>query len=254
MRKLCLFAGICAVLTLAGASSLYGGTRREAFDEANLLYQERSYDSAIVLYEAILADHVESAPLYFNLGNAYFKKGDLGRAVLNYLRARRLDPGDSDIEANLAFALGFTRVQMEGVQLNPVSSLMVSAVSNFQLTTLAWLSSLLFICLFVLLSLRFGLGWRGNGLRRWIIAVSLLLVVSAGLTTFKYRHDFLTRWAVLICDECPVYIGPSEDLDIELQGAPGLVVEILDQSGEWYNVLFENKRRGWIRQDLLAEV
>ncbi|MCB2229328.1 tetratricopeptide repeat protein [bacterium] len=229
-------------------------TRREAFETANQLYQNRQYDSAIVLYEKILADSVESPALYFNLGNAYFKQGDLGHAVLNYLRARRLDPGDGDIEANLSFARGYTRVQMEGVRLNPISSIMESAVSGFRLSTLAWISALFFIGLFVLLSLRFGLGWRENWLRRTIVLVLVLLVVAAVFTTFKYRHDFLTRWAVLTCDQCPVYIGPSEDLDIELQGAPGLVVEIVDQSGEWYNVLFENKRRGWIRRDLVAEV
>ena len=241
------------IVVLAAATS-FGATRREAFEEANRLYQDRKFDSAIVLYEKILADSVESAPLYFNLGNAYFKTGDIGHAILNYLRAQRLNPGDDDIEANLAFARGFTRVQMEGVRLNPISGAMESAVAGFRLSTLAWISSLFFIALFVLMAIRYGLGWRENWLRRSIILALVLLLVSAVFTTFKYRHDFLTRWAVLTCEQCPVYIGPSDDLDIELQGAPGLVVEIIDQSGDWYNVLFENKRQGWIRQDLVAEV
>ncbi|MBD3402503.1 tetratricopeptide repeat protein [candidate division GN15 bacterium] len=229
-------------------------TRREAFDQANRLFQDGRYDSAIVLYERILADRVESASLYFNLGNAYFKQGDIGRAVLNYLRAERLDPRDDDISANLEFARGYTRVQMEGVKLNPISGVIESIIDPVRLNTLAWISSLLFIAFFVLLSLRYGLDFRDAWLRRSAVLILVLLIAASLLTTYKYRHDYLTRRAVLTCDQCPVYIGPSEDLDVELQGAPGLVVEIVDQSGDWYNVLFENKRRGWIRSDLVAEV
>lgn len=245
---------VCLGVISAVVAEADGQTRRDVFEEANVHYQERRYDSAIVLYGRILEDGVESAPLYFNLANSYFRNGDLGRAILNYLRARRLDPRDDDINANLEFAKGFTRVQMEGVRLNPINSAMEAAVSGVSLQFLTWLSSMFFVGLFVLLALRYGLGWRNNWLRRTILLVLALVLTSASLTTFKYRHDYVTRWAVLTCDSCPVHIGPSEGLEVELQGAPGLVVEILDESGDWYNVLFENKRRGWIRRDLVAEV
>jgi uncharacterized protein YgiM (DUF1202 family) len=59
---------------------------------------------------------------------------------------------------------------------------------------------------------------------------------------------------VLIAEDCPVTTGPSEQSDVELEGAPGLVVEVLDESGDYYNVLFENKRRGWIRKELVAVI
>ena len=87
------------------------------------------------------------------------------------------------------------------------------------------------------------------------IVISLILLVTASfVTTFKYRHDYLTRRAVLLSDESPVRSGPSDEMDVEIEGAPGLVVEILSQSGDYYNVLFENKRRGWIKKDLVAEI
>lgn len=82
----------------------------------------------------------------------------------------------------------------------------------------------------------------------------VLMVVSAGLTTFKYRHDYGTDRGIIIADESEVYTGPSEQSDVELEGAPGLVVEIIGQSNGFYNVLFENKRRGWIKKELVAEI
>lgn len=237
------------VLTAGSVSA-----QERLFEVANDAYQAQNYDSALTVYLRIEKIGIESAPLYFNMGNAYFKNGDLGHAVLYYLKARRLDPGDEDIAANLEFARSFTRVQMEGVELNPLSSFLQSIVAPYRLNTLAWIASALFILFMVLLMARFGLNMRHPAMRSGIVTMLVLVLLAAGVTTFKYRTDFLTRRAVLTHDETPVRTGPSEELDIELQGAPGLVVEIVDESGDWYNVLFENKRRGWVRKELVAEL
>ncbi|MBN1213311.1 MAG: tetratricopeptide repeat protein [candidate division Zixibacteria bacterium] len=224
------------------------------FQQANQLFQDKEYAQAISSYQNILDKGTESAPLYFNLGNAYFKDGDLGRAILYYLKAQRLDPSDNDITANLEFARQFTSIQMEGVKLNPISTFFESLVGPYRLNTLAWLSSFFFILFFILLSLRYGFGFKNGPLRVGTTVVLILLLVSSWMTSFKYRHDYLTQRAVIVAEECPVYSGPYEQSDIELEAAPGLVVEILAESGEYYNVLFENKRRGWIKKDLIAAI
>jgi hypothetical protein len=127
-------------------------------------------------------------------------------------------------------------------------------VAPYRLNTLAWLASACFVMFVVMLAVRFGLGYVGGAVRAGLWVTLALVVVTSGVTTFKYRHDYLTQRAVLVADDAPVYSGPSDDLNVELQGAPGLVVEILSESGDYYNILFENKRRGWIRKDLVAEV
>ncbi len=69
-------------------------------DKATKLYEE-----AILIYEKIIIDGpIQNAKLYYNLGNAYFLKGDLGKAILNYRRAEKLDSADTNIQKNLAFA------------------------------------------------------------------------------------------------------------------------------------------------------
>lgn len=226
----------------------------ELFLRGNAQYEQRQFDSAIVSYATALAGGKESAPLYFNLGNAYFKNGDLGHAILYYLRAKRLEPNDDDIKSNLEFARSFTSVQMAGVPLNPVADFFEKLVGPYHLDLLAWSSSLFFVSFFILLSIRFGMR-RRRGLLKTLIVTSLsFAIVLAFLTTVKYRTDFLSTRAVLIAEECPVRSGPNEQSELELQGAPGLVVDVLAESGEYYNVLFENKRRGWIRKDLVAVI
>lgn len=236
-----------AWLSLAGAAAGDNGV----FDEAGRLYEQKDYAGAIAKWLQTVEGGYESSALYYNLGNAYFKSGDLGRAILFYLRARRLDPADSDIRHNLEFAKRFSTVQMEGVRLNPLHAFFESIVDEYRISTLGWIASAMFVLFVFTLIARFGLGYRNSAARAGIIITLLLTVAGAGLTTFKYQDDYLTRRAVIVADESPVYTGPSDQSDIELRGAPGLVVEIVEIRGDYYDVLFENRRRGWISKDLV---
>lgn len=242
------------LLLLAVAAGVCAQDVATDFQRANGFYEQRDFQAAIQVYESIVNRHVESPQLYYNLGNAYFKEGDVGRAVLNYLRARRLDPADEDIRHNLDFAQQFSRVRMEGVQLNPVNSFLENLVAPYRLNTLAWFSTALFALFCVTLAVRFGLGLGSTMVRISMIGALVLVLAAAGLTTFKYRTEYLTRRVVIIAEESPVQNGPNPNAGIEFQGAPGLVAEVLAESGDYVSVLFENKRRGWIRRDLIAEV
>ena len=75
--------------------------------EADKAYQEKKYQQAIKDYESLLHSGV-SASLYYNLGNAYYRTGNITKAILNYERAALLEPGNSDIRFNLQFACSKT--------------------------------------------------------------------------------------------------------------------------------------------------
>ena len=78
------------------------------FDEGNQRYQNGDFDGAVASYARILEAGLESGDLYYNLGNTYFKRGEIGPAILYYERARRLMPADEDLLANLALARQLT--------------------------------------------------------------------------------------------------------------------------------------------------
>lgn len=250
-RVLCLLV-LAVLFMVTGRFSVMA--QSEEFAMANRFYEDKDFASAIRMYESILNRGVESADVHFNLANAYFKSGDLGHAVLYYSKARRLAPGDEDIAFNLEFAKQFSRVQMQGVQLNPIRSFFVDLVDTYELQRLAWIATAFFVLLLATLTVRFGLGHNSSPVRVLMVICAILLLAAGSLTTFKYRYDYLTRRAVIIADESPVYTGASEQSEIELRGAPGLIVEIASESGDFLNVLFENKRRGWIRKELVAPI
>jgi len=80
-------------------------------------YRNQDYKKSIALYEALVAqglkENKESPQIYYNLGNAYFRDNQLGKAILNYERALLLDPSDGDIRHNLRFARSRTEDRID---------------------------------------------------------------------------------------------------------------------------------------------
>src|SRR3569832_1089815 len=89
------------------------GNHAELFDHGNAAYLKKDNDTAIELYEQIIAENQQSSELYFNLGNAYYQMGDFAHAILNYERAKKLAPNDEDIAVNLKFANQKTEDKIE---------------------------------------------------------------------------------------------------------------------------------------------
>lgn len=72
--------------------------------QADSAYINNDYANAVYLYEDILANQGESADIYYNLGNSYYKMDNIAKAILNYEKALMLNPGNGDIRFNLELA------------------------------------------------------------------------------------------------------------------------------------------------------
>ena len=86
------------------ASAAYASDPDKLWDQANTAYINNDFPTAISLYETILSSGRQSGKLYYNLANAYFKEQEIGRAILNYNRALRLNRGYEVIRYNLHVA------------------------------------------------------------------------------------------------------------------------------------------------------
>ncbi len=85
----------------------------EFYQEGNRLYQEGDFEEALASYLRLVEAGFESGEVYYNIGNTYFKLADLARSILYYERARRLLPGDADVQANLDLARSLTVDEIE---------------------------------------------------------------------------------------------------------------------------------------------
>lgn len=93
-----IFAILTLVLLATGICSA-----TDTITRADSAYNAKDYTEAARLYNEAMMAEGTSAGLLFNLGNAYFQTGDYGQAMVNWLRARRLDPGSKEIKTNIRF-------------------------------------------------------------------------------------------------------------------------------------------------------
>jgi len=115
-KTIILLAGLLLSTTASADTRLSREQTYSLFNQANQYFRQanstsdrdrakRLYEKAILAFEKIIDEaRVKNAKLYYNLGNAYFLKGDIGKAILNYRRAEKLDNSDTNIHKNLIFA------------------------------------------------------------------------------------------------------------------------------------------------------
>ncbi len=247
MRRLLLFILTATLVSLG--SKAYSITADSLFAVANRLYDNKDYSRALEGYLRLEKNYQISAALYYNIGNCYFKQNKLGYAILYYLRAKRLKPTDDDINANLAFARQFMPTRLEGVRINPVTAFLDTLVAPFTINGIAWASSIAFIIFILFLCLKLYFEWRGFRIKFIGYIIFVILLLFSGLTTYKYRTDYMVKKGVIVTDQAQIYSGPGEDNDLEFTGAYGLTFQIENSTGKYYLAVFENQRRGWIKKE-----
>ena len=75
----------------------------EPLGDAMKAYDKGAYKEAVQIYEDLVKQGSSNGAVFYNLGNAYFRSGEKGKAMAAYLAARSLLPRDPDIKANLKF-------------------------------------------------------------------------------------------------------------------------------------------------------
>lgn len=176
--------------------------------QADSAYAKGDYVSAIELYEFILANQGESAAIYYNLGNSYYKNKDIAHSILNYERAYLLSPGDSDIRYNLEMARN-----------NTVDK--IDTINEFLLT--AWITSL-------------RNSFSADGWARVAIISFIILLSSLGLYVFG-RMLILKKVGLLVAGLCLVitimsnfFALQQKDMLVNRQTAVIMVPSIIAKS------------------------
>ena len=242
------------IILLAAALSFPVGAAHAAADidalweSANTAYSNADYTTAIRDYGVILDEGYTSHKLYYNLGNAYFKDKQMGKAILFYNRALLLKPSDRDTKYNLEIANGYTRDRIEPVPeffltrwVRSLRSVMGS--NGWAAASLILLAVMLGAALLYLLPGKTGL--RKTGFYTAICSFALF-VTALGFSIVE-RHEILhSPEAIVMSSAVSVKSSPdkaSTDLFILHEGTK---VRIVSSLGEWREVEVANGNKGWI--------
>jgi tetratricopeptide (TPR) repeat protein len=239
---LLLFA-LCPCLNLR-AQDLAAG-----FDSANKLYEEGHFAEAATAYDKLLAAGKASEALYFNRGNAFFKEGQLGRAIASYLQAQRLSPRDAALQTNLQLAR--TRAR-GGAAYQPER--LRALFGKLTLNEWTVLFVIAFWILFLLLAL---MQWRPDlkpALRSSCVSAGAAVLLLGICSVVALNLDYLTPSVVVIAGESEVRNGPLDEAPSNFKVRDGAELTVLDHKEGWLEVTDTAQRTGWLRRDQTLSV
>lgn len=236
----------------------FGGTSAKAVtkNNADTEYQKGNYQQAIRDYEEILKNG-ESAEIYFNLGNAYYRTDNITKAVLNYERARLLSPGDDDINFNLQFARSKTidkiTPESEMFFVTWYKSLVnFTSVDNWAKTgILCIVLALLLVLLYLFgpqLMLR-KIGFFGG------LAFFVIFLLS-NLFAFQQKQALDNRTgAIIISPSVNIKKTPAKNSADQFVLHEGTRVDIIDKGmTDWRCIRVGDGREGWIETKAIEEI
>ena len=253
-RRLGRAVAAAALLLMSVASFGWAAPAAESpntvFFRANTFYAEEHYAEAAAQYEEILAAGLESGNVHFNLGNAYFKAGDVGRAILSYERARRLIPGDPDLIANLGYARSLAGTTDEP---SVWARLLFPFADRFSSDGLLATASVLYTLVMGLLILaRLVPASTRPGRVAATVGAAALAVLLPSVAHRLLTVDLPTYAVVVAKEDATVRFEPSAGGTAHYQTKPGSVLRIVTQREGWAQVARDDGRRGWIEQSALA--
>lgn len=226
-------------------------------DSANHAYSQENYDQAVNYYKQVLSKGIESAGLYYNLGNAYYKSHDIARAILNYERALLRDPNNEDIQYNLELARKQTTDRIEQIPEFFLSRWARHFVDLFSSNLWAVISIITFIGFLVLFSVY--LYSNRLSLRKisfWVAVLSLVVSVSSFVFSYQQKQDVAnSKQAIVFAPKVTVRSSPSESGTELFVVHEGTKVSIVDNDIEgWYEVKLADGNKGWLRRKTVEPI
>lgn len=224
--------------------------------QAEQMYAEGKYADAADIYTNILAEGKESADLYFNLGNCYYKLGENTRAILNYERSLLLNPGDDMVRYNLKMA---QQAIVDKIEVLPELFLVrwyKALVAYFSADQWGYISVGFFVLFLIMAALFFysrSIGVKKTG---FMIGVFAFLLTLATIFFAMRQDKRITQreYAIITTPSVTVKGAPDNSGTSLFLIHEGLKVRVVGELGNWYNIRLADGNEGWVAKTDLEKI
>ncbi len=242
ISKLRFSAVFVLAMLLCGRSHALATELSSQFDSANKLYEQGKFAEAAARYEQLIQSGSVSPALCFNLGNAFFKAGEVGRALAAYRQAEHLAPRDPDLRANLQFV----RRQVQGPTLAPDRwQRWLGRLTVNEWAVLASAAFWLWLLLLAAAQLRPALKPALRTLVWFVGTATLVLCICFGaVLSFTSAAA-----AIVVTRDAVVRNGPLDESPPVFTAHDGAELSVLDRKNDWLQVNAGQQRTGWLKAD-----
>ncbi|HTY10937.1 MAG TPA: tetratricopeptide repeat protein [Bacteroidota bacterium] len=244
------FLPLLFLMSAIGSVS-YSDEAGRTFDQANQLYLQAKYPDAIALYEKIIQSGFESGELYFNLGNAYYKNGNVQKAILNYERAKELLPRDEDVQFNLQLANLQVVDKIDAVPRIFVYRWIDTMLTLFSLSTMGWIVYAFYLLMLLSFAVLFFVKTytqKRVAMFGGLLFSALLILTMIGYGVQSYKESN-TEFAIVMSDVANIKAAPDSKGNDLFVLHKGLKIQVLDDVNHWRKIRLADGKIGWIPEE-----
>jgi tetratricopeptide (TPR) repeat protein len=249
MKLLTVFTALaCSVAASFALPASAFAQAEDQFAKANQAYAQGKFKEAIENYQALAHSGPWSANLFYDLGNAYFRGNDFGRAILNYERALALEPNHPETQANLRIARDRARA-LELQQGWADRLLRFATVDQYTLAA----AVALWVGLFGIAALILARRRTPAMIAFSLLSLSLFALLTYALVSLDHgnRGESL---AIVTGSDVNARLATADSAGTVLALPPGSEIKVLSQRGDWVYAELPNSLRGWIPAKSLEQV
>jgi tetratricopeptide (TPR) repeat protein len=237
-----------SLLLFVTGSSIASAQATSQFVKANQEYAAGDFNAAVNDYEELMRAGQDAPNLFYNLANAYFRKKDFGRAILNYERSLALDPHHPEAQANLRVA----RDEARALELTPTKfERWFGFVTLNQYAIAAAIA--FWTCAFSIVLLIFGRRRSRGLIALSILSLSILAVAVFAVRTLSGGKNG-AGLAVVTTENADARLATADNASRVLTLPAGSEIQILSKRGDWIYAALPNNLRGWMPAKSAEEV
>jgi len=226
------------------------------FDEAAILYQQADFQGSLDKFQQIEDSGLNSAALLYNIGNCYYKLNRIGKAILYYERALRIQPSDDDIKANLDIANQATTDKLHDPGQFALARRLIGILHFVPFTLVLRMAGALYLVMMVVLILR--VFSRNPATRRGLslgtALLAILLTLTAALGSLQWWDRLNRIEAIVQATEVRVKSSPGLEATEVFTIHEGARVRIDQQTSGWVEIVLPDGKAGWVPVEAVEKI
>lgn len=239
------------VIVFAISFFSFAQNEEEIFRQGNEFYRQKQYDKAVEAYKQLVNSGYEGTSLYYNLGNACYRQGEIGFAILYYEKALRLSPGDDDIRHNLTLTNLKTIDKVESLPEFFLFEWWEGLLALFSAS--GWIIVTYIFYLILIFSIGFYFYAKSRTQQKMVLisgfAGLILLILSSTLLLVKLNKELNIKDGVVIENVISVKLSPDSESNDAFIIHEGIKVRFEDKVDDWVKIRLEDGKVGWIREE-----
>ena len=233
------------LLLVLPAKGLFAQDNLEVlFQSSNRAYADGRYQEAVDGFLKILDQNIESGEVYFNLGNAYYRLGQVGPAMLYYEKARKFLEGDPGLDQNIKLVQLKVVDEIEEIPKLFIEEWWLSLLHVVSLRTMLWILLGSFTLLVILIMIRMLKNYRLVPKLIWVMSTLFILIM---MVTAGQIYEFETsRFGIILAPKVSVQSEPGmsgAEVFILHEGTRVKVNRVVEN---WLEVTIADGKTGWM--------